>query len=648
MKNHTVPLEFILLGLSDDPELQIVIFLFLIITYILSIAGNLTIITLTLVDSHLQTPMYFFLRNFSVLEITFTTVSIPRFLSTIITRDKTISYNNCTAQLFFFIFMGITEFYLLTAMSYDRYVAICKPLHYTTIMNKKVCILLVFCAWLAGFLNIFPPVILFLQLDYCGSNVIDHFACDYFPLLQLSCSDTWLLEVIGFYSAIVILFFTLALIILSYMFIVRTIFKLPSASQRKKAFSTCSSHMIVISISYGSCIFMYANPCAKEKASLTKGVAILNTSVAPMMNPFIYTLRNQQVKEAFKDTIQKVTLFSGHSGKSKTIEVENQQVVVRVKRKVKSMKNTTAVTEFILLGLTNDPQWQVVLFIFLLVTYLLSVTGNLIIIALTLADHNLQTPMYFFLRNFSFLEISFTSVCIPRFLVTIVTGDRTISYNGCVAQLFFFIFLGVTEFYLLAAMSYDRYVAICKPLHYMTIMSSRVCILLVFSSWLAGFLIIFPPIILLLQLNFCASNIIDHFICDSSPILQLSCTNTHFLELMAFFLAVVTLMVTLTLVTLSYTNIIQTILKIPSTNQRKKAFSTCSSHMMVVSLSYGSCIFMYIKPSAKERVTLSKGVAVLNTSVAPLLNPFIYTLRNQLVKQAFKSVIQRMVSSSNK
>ncbi|XP_029810449.1 olfactory receptor 6C75 [Suricata suricatta] len=312
------------------------------------------------------------------------------------------------------------------------------------------------------------------------------------------------------------------------------------------------------------------------------------------------------------------------------------------------MKNYTSVTEFILLGLTNDPQWQVVLFIFLLVTYMLSVTGNLIIITLTLSDPHLQTPMYFFLRNFSFLEISFTSVCIPRFLVTIVTKDRTISYNGCVTQLFFFIFLGVTEFYLLAAMSYDRYVAICKPLHYMTIMSSRVCILLVFSSWLAGFLIIFPPILLLLQLDFCASNVIDHFICDSSPILQLSCTNTRFLELMAFFLAVVTLMVTLTLVILSYTYIIRTILRIPSTSQRKKAFSTCSSHMIVVSLSYGSCIFMYIKPSARERVTLSKGVAVLNTSVAPLLNPFIYTLRNQQVKKAFKNMVQKMAFHSNK
>ncbi|XP_059039537.1 olfactory receptor 6C75-like [Mustela lutreola] len=312
------------------------------------------------------------------------------------------------------------------------------------------------------------------------------------------------------------------------------------------------------------------------------------------------------------------------------------------------MRNHTTVTEFILLGLTDDPQWQVVLFIFLLVTYMLSVTGNLIIITLTLTDSHLKTPMYFFLRNFSFLEISFTSVGIPRFLVTIVTGNKTISYNECVAQVFFFILLGVTEFYLLAAMSYDRYVAICKPLHYMTIMSSRVCFFLVFSSWLAGFLVIFPPVMLLLKLDFCDSNIIDHFICDSSPILQLSCTNTHFLELMAFILAVVTLMVTLTLVLLSYTYIIRTVLRISSTSQRKKAFSTCSSHVIVVSLSYGSCIFMYIKPSARERVTLNKGVAVIITSVAPLLNPFIYTLRNQQVKQAFKNMVQRMVFSSNK
>ncbi|XP_020948777.1 olfactory receptor 6C75-like [Sus scrofa] len=283
------------------------------------------------------------------------------------------------------------------------------------------------------------------------------------------------------------------------------------------------------------------------------------------------------------------------------------------------MRNHSVQTEFVLLSLTDDPVWQIVIFLSLSVTYMLSVTGNLTIIILTLLDSHLKTPMCFFLRNFSFLEISFTTSCIPRFLKSLVTKDRTISYMSCMAQLFFYFFLGVTEFYLLAAMSYDRYAAICKPLHYTTIMSSKVCYQLVLSSWATGFLLIFPPMILALKLEFCDSNVIDHFICDSSPILQISCSDTHFLELMSFLLAVVTLMVTLTLVILSYGSIIKTILKSPSAQQRTKAFSTCSSHMIVVSISYGSCIFMYIKPSANGRVTLSKGVAVLHTSVAPFI-----------------------------
>ncbi|XP_028388516.1 olfactory receptor 6C6-like [Phyllostomus discolor] len=309
--------------------------------------------------------------------------------------------------------------------------------------------------------------------------------------------------------------------------------------------------------------------------------------------------------------------------------------------------NKSMEIEFILLGLTDDPVLQIMIFLFLFFNYILSLMGNLVIILLTMLNPHLKTPMYFFLRNFSFLEISFTTVCIPRFLISILTGDKTISYNGCMTQLFFFLVLGVTEFYLLAAMSYDRYVAICKPLHYSTIMNSKVCSQLVVSCWVTGFLIISPPLVLGLKLDFCDSKTIDHFLCDSSPILQISCTDIHVIELMAFVLAVVTLVVTLLLVVLSYTYIIKTILKFPSVHQQTKAFSTCSSHMVVVSITYGSCIFMYVKPSAKERATLTKGVAVLNTSVAPLLNPFIYTLRNQQVKAALKDMLQRFCHFEN-
>ncbi|XP_048073965.2 olfactory receptor 6C6-like [Ursus arctos] len=308
------------------------------------------------------------------------------------------------------------------------------------------------------------------------------------------------------------------------------------------------------------------------------------------------------------------------------------------------MRNQSREIEFILLGLTDDPQLQIVIFIFLFLNYVLSVMGNLTIILLTLLDPRLKTPMYFFLRNFSFLEASLTTVCIPRFLISIVTKNKIISYNSCASQLFFFLLLEITEFYLLAAMSFDRYVAICKPLHYPIIMNNKVCYQLLFSSWTVSFLLTFPPVALGLTLDFCASRVIDHFMCDSSPVLQLSCTDTHFLELLSFVLAIGILLITLPLVILSYTYIIKTILKLPSAQERTKTFSTCSSHMIVVSLTYGSCIFNYIKPTAKERVTLSKGVSVIYTSVAPLLNPFIYTLRNQQVKQTFKDILQKISS----
>ncbi|VTJ90860.1 Hypothetical predicted protein, partial [Marmota monax] len=207
--------------------------------------------------------------------------------------------------VFFFILLGSTEFFLLTTMSYDRYVAICKPLHYTTIMNSRVCTLLVLGSWLAGFLTIFPPVIMGLQLDFCDSNIIDHFTCDSSPMLLISCTDTSLLELLAFILAILTLISTLTLVILSYVFIIKTILRIPSPEQRRKAFSTCSSHMIVVSISYGSCIFMYVKTSAKEGEALTKGVAVLNTSIAPMLNPFIYSLRNQQVKQSFKNFVKK-------------------------------------------------------------------------------------------------------------------------------------------------------------------------------------------------------------------------------------------------------------------------------------------------------------------------------------------------------
>ncbi|XP_004601955.2 olfactory receptor 6C2-like [Sorex araneus] len=305
------------------------------------------------------------------------------------------------------------------------------------------------------------------------------------------------------------------------------------------------------------------------------------------------------------------------------------------------MKNYT-ITTFVLLGLTDDPELQIPIFFFLFLNYMISVTGNLTIIVLTFVDPHLKTPMYYFLQNFSLLEISFTTACIPRYLYSIATGDRVITYSACITEMVFADLFAVTEFYLLASMSYDRYVAICKPLHYVTIMSRRICRSLVFSCWLAGMLVISAPLVLVLKLKFCDSNVIDHFLCDASPFLKISCSNTWLMETTVLLCAVVTLLLTLMCVVLSYTYIIKTILRFPSAQQRKKAFSTCSSHMIVVSLTYGSCIFIYMNPTAKDNVTINKVVSLLISSISPMLNPFIYTLRNKQVKKAFNDTIKRI------
>ncbi|XP_078006394.1 olfactory receptor 2AP1-like [Phascolarctos cinereus] len=307
MENRTIT-EFVLQGLTDTEDLQMVVFLLLLLAYLVTISGNLTIITLTLLDIRLQTPMYFFLRNLSCLEIWFQTVIIPKMLVNIATGTKTISFAGCVTQDFFHIFLGATEFFLLTAMSYDRYVAICKPLHYPTLMSSKICTQLILTCWLAGFSFIIVPLVLTSQLPFCDSH-INHFFCDYTPLMEVVCSGPKVLEMVDFTLALVALLSTLVLITLSYVQIIRTIIKIPSAQERRKAFSTCSSHAIVVSMCYGSCFFMYVKPSPGKGVDLNKGVSLINTIIAPLMNPFIYTLRNQQVKQVVKDLVKKFTRF---------------------------------------------------------------------------------------------------------------------------------------------------------------------------------------------------------------------------------------------------------------------------------------------------------------------------------------------------
>ncbi|XP_050773977.1 olfactory receptor 6C4-like [Gopherus flavomarginatus] len=305
------------------------------------------------------------------------------------------------------------------------------------------------------------------------------------------------------------------------------------------------------------------------------------------------------------------------------------------------MRNQTQVPEFILLGLTSIPELQQLLFGVLFLAYTLTLMGNILIIIITCTDYHLHSPMYFFLRNLSFLEICLTTVIVPRMLTDLRTERRTISFAACLSQYFFHFFFGCMELFLLTAMSFDRYAAICCPLLYMSIMSQRLCFLLVIFSWMGSLLLILIPIVLTSQLSFCKSNVINHFFCDYTPLMQISCGGKHLLELIHFLLSFFTLFSTLLLILVSYSYILITIMQIPSAKERQRVFFTCSSHLIVISICYGSCILMYVRPIQDEDLDLNKGLAIINTVLAPLLNPFIYTLRNQQVKEVFYPMLKK-------
>ncbi|XP_053903866.1 olfactory receptor 6N1-like [Malaclemys terrapin pileata] len=306
--------------------------------------------------------------------------------------------------------------------------------------------------------------------------------------------------------------------------------------------------------------------------------------------------------------------------------------------------NQTAIKEFIILGFGDLPDLQILLFLMFQVIYMATVAGNTLIVMLIVVNQHLHTPMYFFLGNLSCLETCYTSTILPRLLASLLTGDKTISVSGCIIQLYFFGSLACTECYLLAAMSYDRYLAICKPLHYSTLMNIRFCLQLVAGSWLNGSLATAIFVLFLSQLIFCGPNEINHFYCDSIPLIELSCSDTHQVILLAFILVSVFTLPPFLLTLTSYVCIITTILRIHSTTGRQKAFSTCSSHLIVVTIFYGSIMIVYLLPKSDTLRNLNKVVSLCYTVLTPLVNPLIYSLRNREVKEALCKAVSKYVA----
>ncbi|XP_068832826.1 olfactory receptor 8B3-like [Capricornis sumatraensis] len=303
--------------------------------------------------------------------------------------------------------------------------------------------------------------------------------------------------------------------------------------------------------------------------------------------------------------------------------------------------NGSFVTAFILVGLTDQLDLQVPLFFLFLLMYMVTVIGNLSLIILIGINSHLHTPMYFFLFNLSFTDLCYSSVFTPKMLIDFLSKENIISYMGCMTQLYFFCFFVVSECYVLTSMAYDRYVAICNPLLYNTAMSPKVCSSLMLGSYLMAFSGAMAHTGCMLRLTFCEANSINHYFCDIHPLLQLSCTSTYVIELVAFIMAGINITVPSLTIFVSYGLILSSILHIKSTEGRSRAFSTCSSHIIAVSLFFGSGAFVYLKSSSTGSLDEGKISSVFYTNVVPMMNPLIYSLRNKDVKNALRKTLRR-------
>ncbi|MBN3318650.1 OR1C1 protein, partial [Atractosteus spatula] len=632
--NITLDYEFIIVGLPNLQEQDTALFVIFLILFMATFLGNLVIVALISLDHRLHVPMYFFLWNLAVLDILITTTIIPKMLVGLL-GHKTISLSGCFAQMYFIISFTAVEGFLVAAMAYDRYVAVVKPLHYNNLINTKACITMMSTAWVLGFLAPLLSVILASTLPFCGSNLILHIVCDYRTVVLLSCSDATAQINFTLLIAMLAICIQFLYVLWTYCRIIASVMKLETVESHEKAFSMCSSHVTVVFLYYVSGAAAYIG--LRVDSIPPDGRIIIGAVhyfLTPLLNPIIYSLRNEKIKAAgqryFKLRTRPVLWFKYTMEK---VKLRNEQ------------PNITLHSEFIIMGLPILQEQDTALFIIFLILFLATFLGNLLIVLLITFDQHFHTPMYFFLWNLAVLDILLSTSAIPKMLVGLL-GNKIISFSGCFAQMYFLISFTAIEGFLVAAMAHDRYVAVVKPLHYNTLINTKACITMMSTAWVLGFLAPLLSVVLASTLSFCGSNFILHIVCDYHSVMSLACGDVTAQMNFTLSIAMLSIYVPFLYVLWTYCRIIASVMKLKIVEGRKKAFSMCSSHVTVVFLYYASGAVVYIG-LREERIPPDGCIFIggLNYFLTPLLNPIIYSLRNEKIKAAVQMYFKQRILS---
>ncbi|KAM6066314.1 uncharacterized protein VSU04_007483 [Chlamydotis macqueenii] len=633
MFNSSSITEFLLLAFADTRELQLLHFWLFLGISLAALLANGLIITAIACDHHLHTPMYFFLLNLSLLDLASISTTVPKAMANSLLDTRDISYQGCVAQLFFFLLFISAEYCLLTVMAYDRYVAICKPLHYGTLLGSRACVHMAAAAWGSGFLHALLHTANTFSLPLCQGNAVDQFFCEVPQILKLSCSETYIRKAGLIVVSVCFSFVCFVFIVVSYVQIFRAVLRIPSEQGWHKAFSMCLPHLAVVSLFISTAVVAYLKPPSISSPVLDLVVSFLYSVVPPAVNPLIYSRRNQELKDALWKLAQ--CLESSSRQIYSTISPGNECSHT----KKEQMSNGSSTTEFLLLAFADTRELQLLHLWLFLGIYLAALLANGLIITAIACDHHLHSPMYFFLLNLSVLDLCCISTTVPKAMANCLWDTRDISYQGCVAQLFFFLFFISAEFYLLTIMAYDRYAAICKPLHYGTLLGSRACVHMAAAAWGSGFLYALLHTANTFSLPLCQGNILDQFFCEIPHILKLSCSDTYLREAGLVVFSVFTGCGCFVFIVVSYVQIFRAVLRIPSEQGRHRAFSTCLPHLAVVSLFVTTVMFAYLKPYFSSP-TLDLVVAILYSVVPPAVNPLIYGMRNNEIKAALGKVLE--------
>ncbi|KAL1785609.1 olfactory receptor 5AL1-like [Sigmodon hispidus] len=661
--------DFILVGLTDDPELQVMLFAVFLVIYLSTAIGNLGLIVLIQVSPQLHTPMYFFLSHLAFVDFCYTSSVTPNTVINFLREQRSINFYACATQVCCFITFAVCEMFLLSIMAYDRYMAIWNPLLYAVLMPRKLCLQLIASTYVYGFTVGIAQAVATFSLSFCGSNVVNHFYCDDVPLVALACSDTQVKELMLLIIAGFNTLCSLVIVVISYVFIVFAIMRIHSADGRKKAFSTCASHLTSITIFYGTVSFMYLQPKSSHSLNTDKFASVFvlcgsDSHVKPTYLQLEKSGGRVGSLHFFKMTLTLFDLFYIESHSSVPYPIGTEDLIsasiltvapICVKQVVHFMEyicitpmaedNRSRVSDFILVGLTDDPELQVMLFAVFLVIYLSTVIGNLGLIVLIQVSPQLHTSMYFFLSHLAFVDFCYTSSVTPNTVINFLREQRSINFYACATQVCCFITFVVCEMFLLSIMAYDRYMAIWNPLLYAVLMPRKLCLQLIASTYVYGFTVGIAQAVATFSLSFCGSNVVNHFYCDDVPLVALACSDTQVKELMLLIIAGFNTLCSLIIVVISYVFIVFAIMRIHSADGRKKAFSTCASHLTSITIFYGTVSFMYLQPKSSHSLNTDKFASVFYVVVIPMLNPLIYSLRNQEVKSALKRITYKLFLS---